>query len=91
MSQRLTKEHENVSPSLNPSHRSTELTTKPREGKFPRPLWERVWVRGIFISNIYEYPRHINKMPVLMGTSKLSSDFSGSDSIILENDAASKA
>src|SRR3972149_5236453 len=27
-------------PSLNPSHRSTELTTKSREGKSPLPLWE---------------------------------------------------
>ena len=33
-------------PSLCPSHRSTELMTKSREGKLPRPLWERIKVRG---------------------------------------------
>jgi len=50
MSQRLTKEHKNIPPSLNPSHRSTELATKSREGEFPRPLWERIKVRGIIVS-----------------------------------------
>ncbi len=39
------KGHENILPSLDPSHRSTELTTKSRERKFPCPLW----VRGIFV------------------------------------------
>ena len=43
------KEHKNIPPSLNPSRRSTELTTKSREGEFPRPLWERIKVRGIIV------------------------------------------
>ena len=38
-----------TAPSLNPSHRSTELTTKPREGELHRPLWVMVWVRCLFV------------------------------------------
>ena len=39
-----------TAPSLNPSHRSTEITTKSREGESSRPLWVGVWVRGLFVS-----------------------------------------
>ena len=45
----LTKEHEYISPSLTPSPYPPERGIKGR-GKFPRPLWERAWVRGVFVS-----------------------------------------
>jgi len=39
----------------------------------------------------YEYPRHTNKIPAPIGITKLSRDFRGNDSIILEKNAVSKA
>jgi len=39
ISERLTKDHE-----------YNTLSLPSREGKFPRPLWERVRVRGILVS-----------------------------------------
>ena len=60
MSQRLTKERGNISPSLNPSHRSTErsseLTPKTHDevkgGKVPSPLVGECLGEGYFRINI---------------------------------------
>ncbi|MCF6156679.1 MAG: hypothetical protein E3K36_15910 [Candidatus Brocadia sp.] len=41
--------HESMPPTLNPSHRSTERSRRSQGGKVPRPLRERVRVRGIFV------------------------------------------
>lgn len=61
MSQRLTREHKNTPPSLNPPIPLTLLRTGKGGEDFFSPLWESVCVRGIFALILMESKEELTR------------------------------